>query len=179
MPADLTNPIARNIELELLHPVVRKAVTKTLSDLKKAGIPLFVFEAFRSPIRQAHLFAQGRTRPGAKVTFADAWRSYHQYGLAVDLVFGGPGKWTWDEPKKGMWEEMHKIGAKQGLMPLKFETPHLQIAGMSSNALFGGEYPDDGDESWAENLASAIAAWTGEPQAPAFPKVFERPPLTG
>ena len=178
MPADLTNPTARNVDLELLHPTVRTAVSKTLADLKKAEIPLFVFEAFRSPTRQAHLFAQGRTRPGSVVTFADAWESYHQYGLAVDLVFGGPGKWTWDEPKKGMWKEMHKIGEKHGLMALKFETPHLQLAGTSSNALFQGLYPDGGDEGWADNLSAAIAAWSGEPRAPGFPSVFERPPLT-
>jgi peptidoglycan L-alanyl-D-glutamate endopeptidase CwlK len=72
---------------------------------------------------------------------------------------------------------MHEIGQKHGLMPLKFETPHLQLAGTSSNALIGGLYPDRGDDSWAENLAAAISAWRGTPVAPPFPSVADRPPV--
>ncbi len=157
---------SRSVDLSFLHPTVRAAVEAVLGDLSKAAIPLFVFEAFRSPERQAFLFAQGRTRPGNKVTFADAWRSYHQYGLAVDLVFGGPGKWSWDEPRKGMWKKMHEIGRKHGLMPLDFETPHLQLAGTTSAALLSGAYPAGGDANWAENLNAAIRGWKGEPKPP-------------
>ena len=46
------------------------------------------------------------------------------------------------------------------------ETPHLQLANTSSNALYHGAYPDHGDNTWAENLAAAIAAWHGSPAAP-------------
>jgi hypothetical protein len=34
-----------------------------------------------------------------------------------------------------MWKQMHEIGHDNGLMPLSFETPHLQLAGRSSHAL--------------------------------------------
>ncbi|AMN45146.1 M15 family metallopeptidase [Rhodoplanes sp. Z2-YC6860] len=175
MTVDLVNPTARNTDLDLLHPVVRSAVGKVLKDLASEKIPLFVFEAWRSPARQHFLFAQGRTTPGPKVTFQDSWGSYHQYGLAVDLVFGGPGKWTWDEPKKGMWKRMHEIGRARGLMPLDFETPHIQLAGTSSAALREGRYPDGGDETWTGNLAMAISAWTKSPVSPPFPQVLDRP----
>jgi peptidoglycan L-alanyl-D-glutamate endopeptidase CwlK len=177
MPADLTNPTARNTDLALLHPTVRAKVQSTLDALKTEKIPLFVFEAFRSPTRQAFLFAQGRTKPGSKVTFANAWQSYHQYGLAVDLVFNGPGKWTWDEPKKGMWKRMHEIANSNGLMPLDFETPHIQLSGTSSNALIEGHHPAGGDESWGENLGSAIATWHGVPAAPPPPAITLKPPV--
>lgn len=169
MPADLTNPVKRDVDETLLHPVFRTKLQAVKSALAAAKIPLFVFEAFRSPVRQAALFAQGRTKPGPIVTHAEPWKSYHQYGLAVDLVFGGPGKWTWDEPKKGMWKEMHKIANANGLMPLSFETPHIQLAGTSSSALIGGHYPAGGDEDWAENIAAAIVAWHGSPASPPLP----------
>ncbi len=171
MPQSSLDVTARNTDLGLLHPVVRDSVQKVLADLRSANIPLFVFEAFRSPERQAYLYAQGRTRPGPKVTFAEPWRSYHQYGLAVDLVFNGPGRWTWDEPRKGMWKRMHEIGERHGLMPLSFETPHLQLAGTSSSALLSGVYPAGGDDAWATNLNSAIAGWQGDPAAPPILKL--------
>ena len=177
MAVDLVNPTVRNTTLDLLHPVVRKAVGSVLKQLAKEKIPLFVFEAWRSQARQHFLFAQGRTTPGPKVTFQDAWGSYHQYGLAVDLVFGGPGKWSWDEPKKGMYKRMHEIARDNGLMPLDFETPHIQLIGTSSSALRDGHYPDGGDDSWAGNLAMAISAWTRTPAAPPLPRVIDRPPL--
>jgi peptidoglycan L-alanyl-D-glutamate endopeptidase CwlK len=169
MSADLTSTTTRNTDFDLLHPVVRAAVTAVLADLKTQQIPLFVFEAFRSPTRQNALYAQGRTKPGPKVTFAKAWQSYHQYGLAVDLVFGGPGKWTWNEPSPGMWKKMHTIGKKHGLMPLDFETPHLQLSGTSSSALIDGHFPSGGDDSWADNLRAAVTTWHGDPGAPPPP----------
>ncbi len=55
--------------------------------------------------------------------------SYHQYGLAADLAFGGPGRWTWegDWPKLGaamMAEGLEWYGAPDA--PFR-ETPHVQI----------------------------------------------------
>jgi peptidoglycan L-alanyl-D-glutamate endopeptidase CwlK len=64
---------------------------------------------------------------------------------------------------------MHSIGQREGLMRLSFERPHLQLAGTSSNALIEGFYPENGDESWAENFNSAIIGWTKQPPAP--PKI--------
>lgn len=177
MPADLTNPTVRNTDLALLHPAIRAAVDKVLATLSAQKIPLFVFEAWRSPARQHYLYAQGRTTPGKIVTYQDAWGSYHQYGLAVDLAFGGPGKWTWDEPEQGMWDEMHDIGRANGLMPLDFETPHLQMAGTSSHALYEGKYPNGGDDAWAGNFAMAVSSWAAAPHAPPFPPVVDRPAI--
>lgn len=175
---DLTSPTKRDIEAGPLHPVFREALRKLLSDLEREEIPLHVFEAFRSPVRQAYLYAQGRTRPGDIVTYAKPWHSYHQYGLAVDMVFGGPGKWTWEEPKKGMWKKYHELAINRGLMPLSFETPHVQISGTSSNALSEGKYPSGGDEDWAENLAAAVAGWSLQPAAPPAPPIFEKAPVS-
>ena len=42
--------------------------------------------ALRDPKTQHQLFQQGREVPGKIVTNADSWQSFHQYGLASDLV---------------------------------------------------------------------------------------------
>lgn len=166
MPAAPSDPTVRSTDLNFLHPVFREKLQAVLKDLAAAKIPLFVFEAFRGPERQAYLYAQGRTRKGPIVTYARPWRSFHQYGLAVDLVFGGPGKWTWNEPRRGAWEKMHKIGHAHGLMPLDFETPHLQLAGYTSEALYAGAYPPGGDPAWTDNLNAVIARWKDTPASP-------------
>jgi len=175
----MANPFLRNFDLNLLHPVFRKAVVAVQKALDQERIPLKVFEAFRYPERQADLYAQGRTKPGKIITYAETWRSYHQYGLAVDFVFFQNGQWNWGEEgeKKKWWKRLHELGRKNGLTPLNFETPHLQLVNTSSNALYHGAYPDHGDNTWAENLAAAIAAWHGSPTAPPPPVIPLRPPI--
>lgn len=172
----MPNAHARNTDKALLHPVVRAAVTQIEAALNAEGIPFRIFEAFRFPQRQADLFAQGRTRPGKKVTYAEPWRSYHQYGLAVDFVLFENGQWSWDNSpaKKKCWDRLHELGKQHGLTPLNFEIPHLQLLGTSSNALIQGHYPAGGDEQWAENLAAVIAGWAGS-QVPPSPEVPVRP----
>jgi peptidoglycan L-alanyl-D-glutamate endopeptidase CwlK len=55
--------------------------------------------ALRSPKEQDLLYAQGRTLPGKIITWAKGWQSYHQYGLAIDLVL------LIDRNKDGTFEE--------------------------------------------------------------------------
>ena len=137
---------------------------------------------FRFPERQADLFAQGRTKPGKIVTYAQPWYSYHQYGLAVDFVLFEKGEWSWSDStaeKKEWWKRLHELGKEYGLSPLDFETPHLQIAGTSSNALSQGHFPDGGDDQWAEHLTAVIKGWGGSPSAPPTPNVPSRPAIVG
>jgi peptidoglycan L-alanyl-D-glutamate endopeptidase CwlK len=167
----------RQTDLESLHPTVRSAVKAVLADLAAGNHPFEVFEAYRSPERQKHLFAKGRTTPGPKVTRADAWQSYHQYGLAADFVLKVGGQWSWDTSgaNAAHWKALHEIGKKHGLEPLSWEMPHLQITGTSASELQQGLYPPFGDDDWADNLEAAILSWPGN--APPRPKVAERPPL--
>ena len=140
-----------------LHPKVRVAVVKVYTQLQSEEIPFQIFEAFRYPERQKELYAQGRTKPGDIVTYAQAWSSFHQYGLAVDFVLYINGAWSWNDKgtKLKWWNKMHQLGADEGLMRLNFETPHLQIAGVELKDLRKGIYPPNGDQSWSDNLASA------------------------
>lgn len=75
------------------------------------------------------------------------------------------------------WKRLHELGKENGLMPLDFETPHLQIAGTSSNALTEGHYPIDGDDLWSENLSAAIASWNDSADVPPSPYVPSRPAI--
>ncbi|MCA1494595.1 M15 family metallopeptidase [Ensifer sp. NBAIM29] len=154
-----------NRDLALLHPAMRERVGRLMVDIAAANLPLRVFEAWRSPERQRHLYAQGRTRPGRKVTFAEAWESYHQYGLAVDVVGFVDGAWTWDLPDS-VWRRMHDLGAAHGLERLGFETPHLQLADLKIGDLMDGDWPDGSDPSWRNNMAAVIDRWDGQPSAP-------------
>lgn len=176
----MPNPHARNNDVNLLHPTIRKAVVEIEKALNREGIPFKIFEAFRFPERQADLFAQGRTKQGDIVTYAKPWDSYHQYGLAVDFVLFENGKWSWDDTtpeKKKWWKRMHELGKEAELSPLDFEAPHLQISGTSLKVLSQGHYPSGGDDLWAEHLAAVIAGWNNSPVAPPSPEVPSRPAI--
>jgi Putative peptidoglycan binding domain/D-alanyl-D-alanine carboxypeptidase len=179
-PRSTSSRIERHNDIMHLHPLVRKAVVAVYVQLRAEGIPFRIFEAYRFPERQADLFAQGRTKPGNIVTHAQPWSSYHQYGLAVDFVLFINNEWSWSDSgtKAAWWKRMHELGARENLMRLNFETPHLQIMGTSSGALREGRYPEGGDDSWGENLSDSIAGWSKQPPAPPQPlHGAVRPPI--
>ena len=147
--------LQREALTEHLHPQMRAKALAVEAACKAEGLPLRIFEAWRSPERQRDLYAQGRTKPGKIVTYAEAWESYHQYGLAADFVGHVDGKPTWDLPN-GTWARLHAIGAAHGLERLGFEKPHLQLAGLKMSELMDGQWPEGGDDSWAENVSAAI-----------------------
>lgn len=80
-----------------VHPklvaVVQRAIELTTQDF-------MVLEGVRTPERQKELFAQGRTKPGPKVTWtltSNHFRQADGYGHAVDLV---PFPVDWNDSKK-------------------------------------------------------------------------------
>ena len=154
-----------------LHPIVREAVRQTLRVCVTRGLSFRIFEGFRSQARQAALYAQGRTTPGNIVTYAPPRTSYHQYGLAVDIVGWFGGQWTWDRPQFE-WATLHAIARSYGLEPLSFETPHLQMAGQKISALMGG-YPPGGDDTWMNALANDGAPYVAAP--PGVPELARKP----
>lgn len=173
---------ARDRDPAHLHPVVRDAVGRTLEALNAQGAPFRLFEGYRTPERQAHLFAQGRTRPGGKVTNAQAWQSYHQYGLACDLVLFENGAWSWDAAgkKARLWDLMEKVAGEHNLRTLDFERPHVEYAGPRWQDLqLGLGFPENGDDAWLENLTMAASRWKQSGGAPLGPPLqyAERPEL--
>lgn len=73
-------------DLTDLQPRVRAMAERLLADAAAAGIPLTVTFTLRSMATQAALYAQGRTCPGCVVTNARPGHSFHNYGLALDVV---------------------------------------------------------------------------------------------
>ena len=69
-----------------LHPHVRAMAEQLLDQAKAVGIPLAVTFTCRSLEQQAAFYAQGRTLPGSIVTNAKPGESFHNYGLALDVV---------------------------------------------------------------------------------------------
>jgi hypothetical protein len=72
--------------------------------------PWMVVEGYRSQARQTWLFAQGRTRPGRKVTWIREPK-WHGCGLAADVMpvhkaYAAPREW---------WEKLQEIGRQHGL----------------------------------------------------------------
>lgn len=114
-----------NRNTSLLAPFFETRLLKALDACKEAGLPLAVFEAYRSPDRQNHLYAQGRTRDGKIVTNAKAWESFHNVSMAADLVFYENKVWSW----QGDWDKAHDILHAHGFETLSFEKPHVQITG--------------------------------------------------
>jgi len=119
-----------------LHPLVRDKCYAHLNSCKAAGIELIITCTLRSLEEQAALYAQGRTVPGKKVTNAKAGQSFHNYGLAYDVVPVENGKPVWlttGEAAK-LWEHVGELGEAEGLewagRWINFrEFPHFQYTG--------------------------------------------------
>ena len=73
--------------VEILHPKVKDDFINFINDAE-AGlhITLRVAQGVRTIDEQNALYAKGRTAPGPVVTNARGGSSYHNYGLAIDLV---------------------------------------------------------------------------------------------
>jgi hypothetical protein len=177
----------RESSREFLHPTFRGMVQELDRRLLDAGIPLRPYEGARSPVRQAELYARGRGvgETGKTVTRAKAWGSFHQYALAEDEVFFLDGKWSWEEPRAGMWQEFTGIARDLGLRTLSFERPHVEYP-YPLASLQAGNYPRGGDATWERWLETAIENWGRDartiggivhPGAPPMPTLEERPPL--
>lgn len=78
--------MADSRKLEDLHPRVQTMARALLDKAAAAGIPLTVTFTLRSMETQDALYAQGRTKPGKIVTNARAGYSFHNFGLALDVV---------------------------------------------------------------------------------------------
>lgn len=76
-------------DLSKLKPSAEEACRLLFQECYKAGIKnIFITETLRTKERQAYLYAQGRTRPGNKVTWT--LNSNHFDGLAWDIAVGPP-----------------------------------------------------------------------------------------
>lgn len=74
--------------IELLHPKLRleaRDIYLQICRCLTGRAQVRFTQTLRSSAKQTALYAQGRTTPGPIVTWAEGGRSYHNYGLAVDI----------------------------------------------------------------------------------------------
>jgi peptidoglycan L-alanyl-D-glutamate endopeptidase CwlK len=123
-------------DINLLHPLMRGKVVSTVLKCRDIGLPIGIYCTIRSFKAQDTLFSLGRDLNGIVadkskvVSNARGGFSFHQYGLATDIVFkDSKGNWTWDIPFSE-WQKMGEIGKGFGLEwggDWKFQDlPHFQ-----------------------------------------------------
>jgi hypothetical protein len=168
-PARGFTEIDRNIGH--LHPLFREKVQEVLNSLKDEGIPIQLFEGFRSPHIQQLLYNQGRNTDQPIATDAQPWLSLRQYGFAASFAIHQYGVWVWDdnEEKRSWWQRLRQIASDEGLELISTDQANFRLPGISVYDLHQGRYPPGGDDTWAENLRNAIQSWTGQPPSPPLP----------
>lgn len=132
-------------KIEDLHPYVAKLCRAFVAACKKEGIDILITSTWRDNEAQNALYAQGRTKPGKKVTNAKAGSSFHNYKLAFDFVPIVNGKAQWND--LATFKRAGAIGEKLGLdwagrwVSFK-ELAHLQwTGGLSLAQLRAGKKP--------------------------------------
>ena len=110
--------------IDLLHPILRTEAHKMYEEMWKAlrgrAIPRFS-HTLRTIKEQDALYQLGRTKAGKIVTNAKGGQSYHNHGLAIDLVLiidGKEASWDtlkdYDGDKVSDWMECVSIFKKFG-----------------------------------------------------------------
>lgn len=132
--------------IQLLHPKLRdealEMYDEILAALTGTAICRFAY-TLRTFAEQDALYAQGRSKPGKVVTNAKGGQSYHNYGLAIDIVLlvdkdkngsfetaAWDAKTDFDKDGKADWMEIVQVFKRYGYEwggDWKFlDLPHFQ-----------------------------------------------------
>ncbi|MBD3343990.1 MAG: peptidase M15, partial [Chitinivibrionales bacterium] len=87
-----------------LHPNVQAPATAFINDAAQQGMNLRIYFGYRSVDQQNALYNAGKTP-------AKGGHSYHNYGLAIDLVQISNKKALW---KNQNWSQIGALGMKHG-----------------------------------------------------------------
>jgi peptidoglycan LD-endopeptidase CwlK len=107
-----------NRKIDDLHPLVAARAKRFLADCAAAGLDVLVTCTTRSNAEQDALYKQGRTLPGKIVTNSSGGNSFHNWGLAFDVVPMRNGKPVWEtrlREDRLLWQTVGKIGVACGL----------------------------------------------------------------
>lgn len=125
--------------IENLHPKIQGKVRAFIKAAEKKGINLRITSdgGYRSPEEQDRLYAQGRTTGGKIVTNAKALQSYHNFGLAIDVVEIKDGQAIWNNPRQAEIVAIaKKLGFEWGGDWSRPDKPHFQYTfGKSTSEL--------------------------------------------
>ena len=112
-------------KISKLHPSVRDEVTKIINEINTLVLTgdskVIITQGLRTFAEQDALYAQGRTKPGKKVTNAKGGQSVHNYGFAVDIALiikdkevSWDTKKDWDKDNQSDWMEVVSVFKKYG-----------------------------------------------------------------
>jgi peptidoglycan L-alanyl-D-glutamate endopeptidase CwlK len=123
-------------QIEDLHPVVQDMARQHLQECAAHGIDIIITSTLRDHESQEKLYAQGRTAPGKIVTHARPGWSWHNWGMAYDVVPLRHGRAVWGTSGEDMklWQQVGILGKLCGLeWGGDFKTfkdyPHFQYTG--------------------------------------------------
>jgi hypothetical protein len=146
-PVAVTSAVLRPVTMNLntqrlarVNPKIGQLGLRMVDVCAQAGLAILITQGLRSWEEQDALYAQGRTAPGKIVTKARGGQSWHNFGLAFDiLVLDSVGKADWDAAHPG-WLRAAAIGKSLGLewggdWPKFKDLPHFQLVGDLTLAL--------------------------------------------
>lgn len=91
------------------------------------GITLRIVQGLRTFAQQQAIYNQGRTTPGAIVTKARPGQSYHNYGLAIDVVPVKAEKLHWEYDFHKLEPYAEKYGITWGGSWSTPDTDHFEL----------------------------------------------------
>ena len=168
-----------NTRIQEIHPDLRTTVANFINHMESThGMQLRVGNnPFRTFAEQDAEYARGRTAPGGIVTNARAGQSYHNYGLAVDVVEVHPHYGYEKGYDQRRWDTIGQEAINAGFvwggnfttivdkphieMSFGFTTAQLLVRYNNGNFLPGTQYVD-----LRPNL-SAGNSWSGQMTLPA------------
>lgn len=125
--------IPADTKIERLARPAAHGWLRLLSACNELGIGIHLTETVRSRERQAELYAQGRTAPGAIVTWAPPGEGPHELdvngeGWAIDFCFDGDKPYSDIHPWLLVGMMAESLGFHWGgrNSPKKLDRPHLQ-----------------------------------------------------
>jgi peptidoglycan LD-endopeptidase CwlK len=146
-----------NTKYDGLHPKVAELAETLIVFCLNYGIKIDITRGFSSIEAQNRLYAQGRTSPGNIVTNAKGGESYHNYGLAFDIVVLKDGVTpSWDrkiDVNKDSEPDYNEVGEFGEFLSLEWggrfksiiDLPHFQYTfGLSIRDLKNGKKPPVG-----------------------------------
>ncbi|MCI1745122.1 MAG: M15 family metallopeptidase [Heyndrickxia oleronia] len=157
-------------DISELNPVAQKACKLFMEECKKAGLGIFITETYRSQARQDYLYAQGRTRPGNKVTWT--LKSNHTGRMAWDIAVNPPKSLydtatlkkagaiaknlgiTWGGDWKGTPDQPHFEVKSNWQAPKKNQTANVKEEPKVATTRDINKVSDWADKDWKEATAN-------------------------
>ncbi|RFZ76770.1 hypothetical protein DS742_22000 [Lacrimispora amygdalina] len=125
-------------DITLCHPRLQVLAAKLIEECSKQGLKIAIGETYRTVAEQDSLYAQGRTKPGNKVTNApgSTYSSYYQWGTAFDIS-RNDGQGAYNEAGN-FFGRVGEIGVSIGLewggnWKSPVDKPHFQLPDWGSS----------------------------------------------